>query len=84
MIFVNKTLLFNEIESLPIDLQKQVADFVSFLKVKYLRPKNDEYFEFTDGELAEIDRRWEEYETDPVGVVAVADLKKQVQERYGF
>ena len=80
---MNKTLLFNDIESLPLDLQQQVADFVSFLKVKYLRQKSDEDLTFTDGELAELDRRWQEFESDPDGATEIRDFKKQVRERYG-
>ncbi len=39
---MNKALLIHEIESLPLDLQKQVADFVTFLKFKNLRPAQAE------------------------------------------
>lgn len=62
---MNKTLLFQEIESLPVELQKQVADFVAFLKTKNRRSGRTDDFEFTEAEMAELERRWQEYEDEP-------------------
>ena len=79
---MNKVLLFNEIETLPLDLQKQVADFVAFLKLRYLRQQAED-FELTEAELSELERRWEEYEAEPDAAVEIADFKQWVTERYG-
>lgn len=73
---MNKTLLLNEIESLPLDLQKQVVDFVAFLKFKSLRPPQAVDLEFSEEELAELDRRWEEYEAEPESAMDAYDFKK--------
>ncbi|MBX2889995.1 MAG: hypothetical protein KF734_03645 [Saprospiraceae bacterium] len=62
---MNKVVLINEIESLPIELQKQVVAFVAFLKFKNLRQQQTGDFEFTEEELAELERRWEEYNDEP-------------------
>lgn len=80
---MNKTLLFKEIESLPLDLQKQVADFVAFLKLKYARHSDLRELEFTDEELDELDRRWEEYEAEPESATDAEDLKLWVKSNYG-
>ena len=80
---MNKALLFKEIESLPVDLQKQVADFVAFLKLKYNRVNAGENFEFSEAELAELDRRWEEFEAEPRAAMEVQDLKNWVKTTYG-
>lgn len=81
---MNKALLLNEIESLPLDLQKQVADFVAFLKFKNLRPLQAEDLEFSEEELAELDRRWAEYETEPESAMESADFKSKVKADYGI
>lgn len=62
---MNKVVLINEIESPPAELQKQVADFVAFLKFKNLRQQQADDFEFTEEELAELERRWEECNDEP-------------------
>lgn len=80
---MNKTLLFKEIESLPLDLQKQVADFVAFLKLKYSRRPEAGNLEFTDEELEELDRRWQEYEVEPESVTDAEDFKTWVKSNYG-
>ncbi len=80
---MNKALLLNEIESLPLDLQKQVADFVAFLKFKSLRPPQAEDLEFSEEELVELDRRWEEYEADPESAIDVVEFKSKVKAEYG-
>jgi hypothetical protein len=80
---MNKALLLNEIESLPLDLQKQVADFVAFLKFKSLRPPQAEDLEFSEEELAELDRRWEEYEAEPESAMDAVDFKSKVKAEYG-
>jgi hypothetical protein len=80
---MNKVLLFNEIDALPLDLQKQVADFVAFLKLKYLRQQAED-FELTDEELEELERRWEEYDAQPDTAIDVADFKKWMTAQYGI
>ncbi|HRI60426.1 MAG TPA: hypothetical protein PK228_11900 [Saprospiraceae bacterium] len=80
---MNKVLLINEIESLPVELQKQVADFVAFLKFKNLRQQQAEDFEFSEEELAELDRRWEEYEAEPGLAMDMQDFKNSVKAKYG-
>ncbi len=80
---MNKALLFKEIESLPVGLQKQVADFVAFLKLKYSRPEASADIEFTEDELAELDRRWEEYEAEPESASGVPEVKTWIRSTYG-
>jgi predicted 3-demethylubiquinone-9 3-methyltransferase (glyoxalase superfamily) len=80
---MNKAVLFNEIESLPVELQKQVADFVAFLKLKNLRHKQAGDFEFSEEELAELDRRWEEYEAEPESAMEAGEFKNWVKAKYG-
>lgn len=80
---MDKTLLLKEIESLPVELQKQVADFVAFLKLKYLRHDQAENFEFTEEELAELDRRWEEYEAEPESAGEASEFRTWVKSSYG-
>ncbi len=80
---MNKALLFKEIESLPLDVQKQVADFVAFLKLKYARRPEAKDLEFTDEELAELERRWEEYEAEPESATDADDFKVWVKSNYG-
>ena len=81
---MNSTLLINEIESLPLDLQKQVADFVAFLKLKSLRPPQAEDLEFSEEELAELDRRWEEYVTAPESAMDAGNFKTMIKSEYGL
>lgn len=80
---MNKTLLFNEIESLPLELQKQVAEFVAFLKFKSLRRSQAEDLEFTEEELAELDLRWEDYQAEPESAVDASEFRKIVKSEYG-
>jgi len=81
---MNKAFLINEIESLPLDLQKQVADFVTFLKFKNLRASQAEDLEFSEEELAELDRRWEEYETEPNSAMEAGNFKTLMKSEYGL
>lgn len=81
---MNKALLINEIESLPLELQEQVADFVAFLKFKSLRPPQAEDLEFSEEELAELDRRWAEYEAEPESTVNADNFKTIVKSDYGL
>lgn len=80
---MDKALLFKEIESLPSELQRQVADFVAFLKLKYSRPEASADVEFTEEELAELDRRWDEFEKEPDSASALPALKNWVKSTYG-
>jgi len=58
---MNTTVLFNRIELLLADLQKQVLDFIDFLILKYRLP-NMEEDELTPEQKEELLRIWEEYE----------------------
>ncbi len=83
---MNIPVLINEIESLPVGLQQQVADYVLFLKLKYRREKADEAeeaFDFTEEELGELDRRWDEYEAAPDAAANTDQLKSWVKAKYG-
>ena len=80
---MNKALLINEIESLPVELQKQVADFVAFLKFKNLH-QQAESFKFSEEELTELERRWEEYEAEPESAVDAGDFRKIIKAEYGL
>jgi hypothetical protein len=80
---MNKALLLNEIESLPVELQKQVADFVAFLKFKSLRQQQAENFEFSEEELAELDRRWEEYNAEPESAMDTGSFRNLIKAEYG-
>ena len=81
---MNKALLIHEIESLPLELQKQVADFVTFLKFKSLRPPQAEDLEFSEEEWTELDRRWEEYEAEPESAIEAGNFKTLLKSEYGY
>ncbi|MBV6443568.1 MAG: hypothetical protein DYG98_22700 [Haliscomenobacteraceae bacterium CHB4] len=80
---MNSARLMQEIESLPDAGQEQVADFVAFLKKKYVRTKQADALEFTEEELAELDRRWQDYETGAEAVIEVHELKDWIKHKYG-
>lgn len=85
-----------EFESLPSNLQAQVIDFIKFLKFTHRRPnplpveqeneeeEKEDDLDFSEAELAELDRRWEEYEINPDSAISIEVLSKQIQEKYGL
>ena len=74
--------MFNRIELLPADLQKQVLDFIDFLILKYRLP-NMEEDELTPEQKEELLRIWEEYEQNPDDVLTLEEAMEQTKARYG-
>ena len=80
---MNKVLLFNQIEALPAELQQQVAEFVAFLQFKHFRQRQVDELEFSEEDLLELDRCWEEYQSVPESAMEVGDFKNWVKTQYG-
>ncbi len=79
---MNTAALANKINALPADLQKQVADFVEFLLLKY-RIQTNEESELTAEQKKELLELWEDYENNPEEVLTIEMLREQTSTKYG-
>ena len=80
---MSTTALANRIQSLPADLQKQVADFVEFLILKY-QLTGEGKSELTEEQKAELLELWEGYKKNPDDVISVDTLREQTKAKYGL
>ena len=79
---MNATALTNKINLLPEDVQKQVADFVEYLLLKYqVGTKGDE--ELTADQKEELLRLWNEYEGNPDEAISLEAFQEQTSKKYG-
>ncbi len=80
---MNASLLTYKINMLPDDLQRQVADFVEFLILKYQK-RTEGKDELTSDQRDELLELWGEYEKNPDDVVSVEMLREQTAAKYGL
>ena len=73
---MNPATLTNKINALPAGLQKQVADFVEFLLLKY-RIQSDEESTLTPEQKKELLELWKSYEENPDDVLTIEMLREQ-------
>ena len=80
---MNTSALTNKISLLPEDVQKQVADFVEYLLLKYQAGKSGKE-ELTASQKEELLRLWDEYEENPEEAISVETLQEQTSQKYGL
>jgi hypothetical protein len=79
---MNAAALTNKINLLPEDVQKQVADFVEYLLLKYqVGTKGNE--ELTPDQKDELLRLWNEYEENPEEAISLETFQEQTSKKYG-
>lgn len=79
---MNAAALTNKISLLPEDVQKQVADFVEYLLLKYqVGTKGNE--ELTPDQKDELLRLWNEYEESPEEAIPLETFQEQTSKKYG-
>jgi len=82
---MNNAQLLNKIEMLPSTLQSQVNDFVDFLLNRHFQGKTKPHDpELTAEEMAELERRYQEYINDPESAVPFEVLKTRLSKKYGL
>lgn len=80
---MNAAALTNKINLLPEDVQKQVADFVEYLLLKYqVGTKENE--ELTPDQKDELLRLWNEYEENPEEAISLETFQEQTSKKYGL
>ena len=79
---MNATALTNKISRLPEDVQKQVADFVEYLLLKYQAGISGKE-ELTADQKKALIRLWDEYEENPEDVISLEVLQDQTSQKYG-
>ncbi|MEZ4952803.1 MAG: DUF2281 domain-containing protein [Saprospiraceae bacterium] len=80
---MNAAALTNKINLLPEDVQKQVADFVEYLLLKYqVGTKGNE--ELTPDQKDELLRLWNEYEENPEEAISLETFQEQTSKKYGL
>jgi septum formation topological specificity factor MinE len=80
---MNTSILTNKINMLPDDLQRQVADFVEFLIIKY-QNRADKKDELTSEQKDELLELWDKYEKNPDDAISVEMLREQTVAKYGL
>jgi len=73
--------LNEQINKLPVELRKQVADFVEFLILKY---KSNGDSELTAAQKTELLKIWSDYEKNPENGLTPEELLRQTKEEYGL
>ncbi len=77
------TTLVSEIESLPPVLQREVADFVSFLKFRYFPEVESEEDDvhLSEEEWAELDAEFAKCEANPDAAYTWEDIKNELNQQ---
>lgn len=83
---MNSIQLVQKIELLPEVFQTQVSDFVEFLLNKHFHgnpvPSAEEGLSME--QKSELDRRYQEYLTNPESCVSMESLKSRLMKKYGL
>ena len=74
--------LFHQIETLPVELQMEVMEFVKFIRFKNDLPLEEET-QLTDAQKQELDARYERYLANPEKVSSFEDVKKRLLKKHG-
>ena len=77
---MNRTQLIQKIDSLPVVLQQQVADFVEFLSFKNAREDKED--DLTESEIKELNRRSKYLRENPDSAVSLQELKAEYKKKY--
>ena len=80
---MDASILTNKINLLPEEVQKQVADFVEFLIIKY-QNKNGGKAELTAGQKKKFLQLWKGYEANPDNVISMEALQEQTSQKYSL
>ena len=72
-------ILFGKVESLPLEVQRQVADFLEFLVVKY----NPEQ-EIGDEKMDLLEQRMQEMQAHPERNRSWEDVRKSIHQKFGW
>ncbi|HFA48236.1 MAG TPA: hypothetical protein ENJ95_04370 [Bacteroidetes bacterium] len=82
---MNRTVVFEKINKMPDALMDTVADLLDKLIESYeIGRQSADSEEFTDEELDELDRRYEEMIAKPEETISHEDLLKYIHEKHGL
>ena len=80
---MSKTAVIQKINQMPDNLMGIVAEMLDKLMQGYELGRQEEWEEFTEEELAEFDRRFEESVGDPAAQMEWKDIRQQIRAKYG-
>ena len=81
---MNRSEVLKKIDSLPDALMEALPNIVDQLIESYeLGKLASEEAEFTEKELKELDRRYEEIKNDPSASITFEQFKEQMREKHG-
>ncbi len=82
---MSRAVILEKINDMPDALMGTVADLLDKLIESYeIGRQSTGSEEFTDEELEELDRRYEEMQSDPSASISMEEFKKQMREEYGL
>jgi len=73
---MDTSILNDKIATLPIELQRQVSDYVDFLM--------DKYEVISEAHQKVLDKRLQDLEDNPDNFISAKDVSNQLKEKYGW